>query len=308
MIELDEGFLKGSYPPLVTPFTDGRVDYDAYAKLVDWQIVEGSHGIVVNGTTSEPTTLTAEERMELVKVAVEVAARRVPVVAATGSQSHAETVALTDQATKAGADALLIVTPYYIRPPQRGLAAYFNDLGARTDLPILLYHIPGRAAVSVTLETLEQIVEKTPHFVGMKHAVDDLGFVTEVLHHFGMEFRIFVGLEELSFPMMAVGAVGMMNAVSNLAPRRVAGLYERVAAGDLTGARELHHQLFELNKAVFFDTNPIPIKYMMKRLGILPSNEHRLPMVPATQELEKRLDGVLERAGLLGAAQRSAAG
>lgn len=301
MIELRSGFLEGSYTPVITPFSaEGDVDYATYERLVDFQIREGSHGIVVNGTSAEPSTLSVAERRQLLECALRVANGRVPVVAATGSQSHAETVELTDHATHAGADALLIVTPYYIRPPQRGLVAYYEDLGRRTALPILMYHIPVRAAVTVGLETLEQIAASTPHFVGMKHASTDLVLVSEALARFGPQFRIFVGLEELSLPMMAIGACGMVNAVGNLAPRIVAQLYEAVARGDLAEARRLHFRLFDLNRAVFFDTNPIPIKYMAKKLGILEGNHHRLPMVPSTPELEKRLDRVLAAAQLLG--------
>jgi 4-hydroxy-tetrahydrodipicolinate synthase len=291
--------LSGSIPPLVTPFKNGEVDYDAYVSLVAMQIEKGSHGILVNGTTSEPATLTIEERDKLVDLAVSVAANRVPIVAATGSQSLAETKKLTEHAAKAGADALLIVTPYYTRPPQRGLVAYYLEIAKISDLPWMVYHIPGRTAVSVTLDTLKELKSKSPAFVGMKHAVNDLGFVSECLAAFGQDFKIFGGLEELSFPMMAVGACGLMNAVGNLCPGVLREMCEAVWKNDLSAAQLLHQRLFEINQAVFFDTNPIPIKYMMKRLGILPTNEHRLPMVPATPELEKRLDGVLRRVGLL---------
>ena len=144
MNSLEPGFLRGSYPPVITPFLEnGDVDYDSYEKLVDWQIREGSHGIVVNGTSAEPAVLTTEERKTLLEIGIRVAKGRVPVMAATGSQSFAETAVLTDHAAKQGADALLIVTPYYIRPPQRGLVAYYNELGKRSDLPLLMYHIPG---------------------------------------------------------------------------------------------------------------------------------------------------------------------
>ena len=299
MIRLKPDFLTGSVPPLVTPFRDGEVDYDAYARLVEFQVDNGTHGILVNGTTGEPTTLSAGERNQLVKLAVEIAGKRIPVVAQTGSQSHAETVALTEFATKAGADALLVLTPYFIRPPQRGVAAYFNDLGRRTDLPLLMYHIPGRSAFKVELSTLEAIAEKTPHFVGIKHAVDDHAFVTEMLARLGKDFRVFVGLEEFTLSMMALGAQGTMNAAGNLAPADIARLCDAVRAGDMSTAREIHFRLFDVMRAIFFDTNPTPMKYMMKRLGILERNEHRLPMMPATPELEKRLDAVLERAGLL---------
>lgn len=298
MIALER--LKGSFPPLVTPLRDGEVDYDAYARLVAFQIANGSHGILVNGTTAEPSLLSVGERNRLLDTAIQVVAARVPVVAATGSQSLQETRELTLHAAKAGADALLIVTPYYSRPPQRGLIAYYLELAAMTSLPWMVYHIPGRAAVSVTIDTLVELKTRSPTFVGIKHAVNDLGFVSECVARFGADFRIFVGLEELSFPMMAVGACGLMNAVGNLQPRVLADLCDAVWRSDLARARELHHALFEINQAVFFDTNPIPIKYMMKRIGLLHANEHRFPMMAATPEVERRLDGVLQRAGLLG--------
>ena len=290
--------LKGSMPPLVTPFRKGEVDYDAYGRLVSFQIENGTHGILVNGTTAEPSTLSVEERNRLVEVAVEAAAKRVPVIAATGTQSLADTLRLTEHAARAGADALLIVTPYFIKPPQRGLIAYYLELASVSDLPWMVYHIPGRAAVSVTIDTLKTLKERSRTFVGMKHAVNDLGFVSECFAQLGHDFKVFVGLEELSFPMMAVGACGLMNAVGNLQPRALADLCDAVWRNDLARAQALHTQLFEINQAVFFDTNPIPIKYMMKRLGLLAVNEHRLPMVPATPELEQRLEAVLERAGL----------
>ncbi len=299
---MDISRLKGSIPPLITPFRNGEVDYDSYSAMVEFQIREGSNGILVNGTTSEPASLTTGERNRLVDVAIEAAGGRVPIVAATGSQSLAETEMLTDHAVSAGADALLIVTPYYSKPPQRGLVDYYLHLASRSDLPWMVYHIPGRTAVSVTLDTLRTLRDRSPAFVGMKHAANDLGFVTECLTSLGNDFRIFVGLEDLSFPMMAVGACGLMNAVGNLRPDVLARLCEAVWASDIPEARALHERLLEINRAVFLDTNPIPIKYMMKRLGIIPENEHRLPMAPATPELERRLDSVLERAGLLKAA------
>jgi 4-hydroxy-tetrahydrodipicolinate synthase len=307
MMKLPKDFLKGSIPPLITPFKNGKVDYDTYAGLVEFQGRNGSHGILVNGTTSEPASLTVEERNRIVDVAIEACAGKLPIVAATGSQNMQETSVLSAHAEKAGADALLIVTPYYTRPPQRGLVEYYKVLGKQTSLPWMIYHIPGRAAVSVTLDTLQKISAACPNFVGMKHAVDDLGFASECLDHFGMDFRIFVGLEDLSYPMMAVGACGLMNAVGNLQPRKLARMCDAVWAGDLKKAQKLHYELFEINQAVFYDTNPIAMKYMMKKLGIMPKNEHRLPMMAATKELEKRLDGVLKRAGLLGTAKKKAA-
>ena len=163
----------------------------------------------------------------------------------------------------------------------------------------MIYHIPGRTAVNVTLETMKILSDKSANFVGMKHAVNDLGFVTECLSAFGPDFKIFVGLEELSFPMLSIGACGLMNAVGNLRPNILSEMCEALWNKDHERGLELHHQLLEINQAVFYDTNPIPIKYMMKKLGIMKNNEHRLPMMSATVELEKRLDIVLRNSGLL---------
>lgn len=294
----DLSWLKGSIPPLITPFRDGEVDFKTYAHLVERQIEGGSHGILVNGTTSEPSTLTTDERNELVALAVKTAKGRIPVVAATGSQSLAETLVLSQFAERAGADAQLVVTPYYIKPPQRGLENYFIEVLSRLKTPAMVYHIPGRAAVSMDVATFAAIKAKCPNLVGVKHASTDLAFVTDLLTALGRDFRVFVGLEELCFPMMAIGAVGMMNAVGNLDPKRVAQMHDAVEAGDLAWARELHFALFEISKAIFFDTNPIPLKYMMKKIGLIERNEHRLPMVAASEALERRLDEVLRKTGL----------
>jgi 4-hydroxy-tetrahydrodipicolinate synthase len=291
--------LAGSFTPLVTPFSEGNVDYSSYEMLVDRQAAAGSQGIVVAGTSGEPSMLTSTERIELVRRACSAAAGRIQIVAATGSDSLAQTLELSTAAERAGADALLVVTPYYSRPPQRGIAEYFRQVAAHVSVPVLIYHIPGRAAVTLDPATVETIAAHAENLVGMKHASTDLGLVTEMLDRLGPEFRIFAGLEELSLPMLAVGARGLMNAVGNLVPGRVAALWRAADSGDLTQARKIHSELWGLNKAVFFDTNPIPIKYMLRRIGVLPANEHRLPMAPATPELEERLDEVLRRAGLL---------
>ncbi|MGU9956829.1 MAG: 4-hydroxy-tetrahydrodipicolinate synthase [Arenicellales bacterium WSBS_2016_MAG_OTU3] len=247
--------LKGSMPPLITPFINGEIDHRGYADLVNFQIENGTHGILVNGTTSEPSTLTSDERNRLLDVAIEAANKRVPVVAATGSQSFAETQVLTQHAVKAAVDALLIVTPYYSKPPQRGLIEYYLQLTKNHETPWMIYHIPGRTALSVSLDTVKALKDKSPTFVGMKHAVNDLGFVSECFDAVGNDFRIFVGLEELSFPMMAIGACGLMNAVGNLQPRVLADLCEAVWNNDLQTGRRLHQHLLEVNKSVFFDTN-----------------------------------------------------
>src|SRR5262245_55838230 len=299
MIKLESNFLRGSYPPVVTPFRDGKIDFDKYAALIERQVREGSHGVVVNGTTAEPSSLTILERCELVKVAVEASGKRIPLVAATGSQSLAETIELTERAEQAGADAVLVVTPYYIKPPQRGLAEYFVEIGKRTSLPVMIYHIPGRTAVSISPATAAGIAERLPNLVGLKHAANDLEFLSETLVLMGPEFRIFCGLEALSLPMLVIGAAGLMNAVGNLAPARVAAMCDAVSRADFLKARQLHFELFELNQAIFLDTNPIPVKYVMWRMGLLDSAEVRLPLVQLGEEQAKRLDEVLCRAGLI---------
>jgi 4-hydroxy-tetrahydrodipicolinate synthase len=299
MMSLDKTFLRASFPPLVTPFRGGKVDYDKFAELAERQVQQGSHGIVVAGTTGEPSSLTVEERTELLKVAVSVIAGRIQVVAATGSQSFAETTRLTEEAEKAGADAVLVVTPYYIKPSQRGLVEYFVALGKQTGLPLMIYHIPGRAAVSIKAQTVMKIAEKTPHLVGIKHADQNLELLTELLVGLGPEFRIFCGAEALSLPMLVLGASGLMNAVGNLAPARVAALYAAVQQGDIERARAIHVELFELNQSIFIDTNPVPLKYMMSRLDLLDAPELRLPLVSLDEANAKILDPVLMRAGLL---------
>ena len=295
---VDLSKIKGSIPPIISPFINDTLDYDAFAGLVEFQINKGSHGILVNGTTAEPSTLTVEERNKTVDTAIATNNGRLPVIAATGTQSLAESKILTRHAAEVGVDALLIVTPYYIRPPQRGLVEYFLNVMEGIKTPWMIYHIPGRASVSITLETVKELKERSPNFIGMKHAVNDLGFVSECIDAFP-DYLVFVGLEELSFPEMAIGAAGLMNAVGNLRPDLLAEMCQAVWDNDLAKGREIHQRLLELNQSVFYDTNPIPIKYMMKRLGVIPENHHRLPMMPAEPALEKRLDGVLERAGLL---------
>lgn len=298
MMSLNNTSLRGSFPPLVTPFRDGKVDFNKFAELAERQVEQGSDGIVVAGTTGEPSSLSVDERIELLKVAVSTVGGRIQVIAATGSQSYAETMQLTTQAEAAGADAALVVTPYYIKPSQRGLVDYFVALGQRVKLPLMIYHIPGRAAVSIKAQTVFKIAQELPNLVGLKHADRDLELITELLIGLGPEFRIFCGVEALSLPMLILGGSGLMNAVGNLAPARVAALYATVQKGDLKGARDIHVELFELNQSIFIDTNPVPLKYMMSRLGLLDTPELRLPLVSIDEPNAKILDGVLTRAGL----------
>lgn len=296
MIALAPEELRGSYPPLVTPFHDGRIDLGTYEKLVDFQIQSGSHGIVVAGTTGEPALLSVAERKELAATAVSTAGGRLPVMVATGAPSLAETIELTRHAEEINAAAVLVVTPAFTRPPQRGLVEFYEVVCNNTSKPVLLYHIPVRSAVSVSIDSLEAIAERCDNFVGAKHASTDLGWVTDALLRLGPQFRIFVGLEEVSLPMLAVGAAGMVNAVANVFPAPIVALYQAIQDEKLAEARRLHQLLWQLNRSVFFDTNPIPVKYMMRQRGLIPTNEERLPMAPATPEIERLCDAVLAAA------------
>jgi 4-hydroxy-tetrahydrodipicolinate synthase len=291
-------FLKGAFTPLVVPFDGGEVDYDQYGKLIEWQIEQGTHGLLVNATSGEPTTLTLEEKARLIEVAVKTSAGRKPVAAGIPAESHSEAVMLLRRAEKVGADALVSVTPYYVRPPQRGLVAFFTNLAKHTNLPFLIYHIPGRAAVSVTAETFEAIAERCPNFVGLKNTDDDLALVSRLINRLGPDFRIFGGLEATAFAMCALGGCGTMITTSNVAPKQIAELNNLCMAGKLHEAQTFAIEIDELMAAAFLDTGPIPIKCMMKLMGLIAKNEHRLPMVPATPELEKQLEAVVKRYGL----------
>jgi 4-hydroxy-tetrahydrodipicolinate synthase len=288
-------FLKGAFTPLVVPFKNGAVDYDRYAELIEWQIEQGTHGLLVNATSGEPTTLSPDEKAQLIEAAIKASAGRRTVVAGIPAESHAEAVTLLAKAEKAGADAVLSVTPYYSRPPQRGLVAFFRDLANRTELPFLIYHIPARAAVSVTAETFEAIAECCPSFVGLKNTDENLALVSRLMSCLGSDFRIFGGLESTAFAMSALGGCGTMITTSNIAPKQIARLNDLCVAGNLREARELVIELDQLMRASFLDTGPIPIKCMMKLMGLIPTNEHRLPMMPATPDLEKQLEAVVQR-------------
>jgi len=285
--------------PLVTPFRGEEVDYSAFAALVGHQIEHGTHGIVIAGTTGEAFALTSEERMKLLDVAVETVKHRLVVVASTGTDSLAETLKLSQHAERAGANALLIVPPPFSRPPQRGIAEYYRRLGSATALPFMINNNPGRTGVTLSVDTIEQIALSCPNLVGVDHAVADFGFVAQIIERLGPDFRVFAGFEEMGFPMLAIGASGVMNAVGNIAPRRIERLCTLTANSEMQEARQLHNHLAELNASIRLETNPIPIKYMMRKIGLLSSNAHRLPMMPATRELETRLDAVLDRAGLI---------
>jgi 4-hydroxy-tetrahydrodipicolinate synthase len=291
-------FLRGAYCPLVVPFRDGKIDFDAYGALIERQIGEGSQGLLVNATSGEPTMLSVAERGDLVEFAIKTANGRRPVCAGTASESFEATAALIDRFDKTGADSILVVTPFYSAPPQRGAVSYFAKLGARTRRPFLIYHIPARAGFTLAVDTLAAIKDEAPHFAGLKNTDTDVGFVTGALARLGRDFRIFAGLELPTLPMLGIGGCGMMITASNVAPRLVSQLYETFAKGDIDGAIALNLKLYPLFRGVALESSPIPVKYMLKRLGVLQSNEHRSPLVPASAEVAGQLDKILADMGL----------
>lgn len=280
--------LRGSVTPVVTPFAAGRVDLDSFAGMVDRQARAGSAGVVVTGTTGEPSSLDVAEREALYRVAVEAMAGRGQVVAATGASSQQETLRLTKAATSAGADAVMVVVPPFVKPSQRGLVEHFATAFAATDLPALIYHIPGRSGTGVTLETVLRVADRTENLVGLKSASPDLDFVTQLLLELGSDFRVFCGVESLSYPMLALGGAGLMNAVGNLDPERLVELCEAVRGGDHQRALELHRELFAVNRAIFFDTNPVPLKHMLA-LHDIAAEEVRPPLVGLDEETRARV-------------------
>ncbi|MFQ5945646.1 MAG: 4-hydroxy-tetrahydrodipicolinate synthase, partial [Anaerolineae bacterium] len=207
--------LRGSIVPLVTPFRDGHIDESALAALIEWQIQSGSHGISVTGTTGEPSALTIAERERIVQIAVEICAGRVPVVAGTGSDNHSATLQLSRSAQEAGADALLVVAPYYIRPSQEGLYRHFKAIADQVDLPILLYNIPGRSAINLEIDTVSRLRDDCPNIVGIKEANHDFSHITRLLGRVGRGFLLFSGIELLSFPVLAIGGAGHVSATAN---------------------------------------------------------------------------------------------
>jgi 4-hydroxy-tetrahydrodipicolinate synthase len=290
--------LRGSIVPLVTPFHEGRLDEDALRRLVEFQIRHGSHGISVLGTTGEPTSLTPDERERVMALAVEAAGGRVPVLVGTGSNNHDESLRYTRLAERLGADALLLIVPYYNKPSQRGLYEHFRRAVAATRLPVVLYNIPGRSAVNLEPETIAQLHAACANIVGVKEANPSLDQVSRVLARCGRDFLVYSGIETLCFPMLALGGAGHVSATANVAPERVARLYDLCAAGRWDEARDLHYELLELNEVLFLETNPGPVKAALGMMGLI-DPEVRLPLAPVSEATAERVRAALDRLGLL---------
>jgi 4-hydroxy-tetrahydrodipicolinate synthase len=289
--------LRGSLVPLITPFRDGRVDDQALVDLIDWQIESGSHGLGVCGTTGEPAALALEEREHVIELAVRAADRRVPVIAGTGSVNVDETLRLTRFAARVGADAALVIVPYYTRPGQEGLYQFFRTVAAAVDIPVILYNIPGRAAANLEPETTARLARDCRNIIGVKESNKDLEHVCRVMHRCGRRFLVYSGIELLCFPILALGGAGHISATGNVMPREVARLYDLTAAGKWDEARDLHDHLLPMNDALFLETNPVPAKTILAWMGKC-SPEVRLPHAPVRPDTEKRLREVAASYGL----------
>ncbi|MEK7865513.1 MAG: 4-hydroxy-tetrahydrodipicolinate synthase [Planctomycetota bacterium] len=287
--------LHGSIPALVTPFKGGVVDLDGLASLVDFQVEEGSGGIVACGTTGEASTMTLEERAAVVRAVVQRVHGRIPVIAGTGSNDTRATIAQTRAAREWGADAALVVTPYYNKPTQEGLFLHYKAVAEATDLPVILYNVPGRTSVSFTPETVARVAQ-LPRVVAIKEASGSLDFVTQLRNL--SDIPILSGEDSLTFPMIAMGAVGVVSVVANILPKETAALCSKALAGDLTGARAIHQRLFPVIKALFIESNPIPVKTALRLMG-RGNGEVRLPLCAMSSENESKLKAALAQLGIL---------
>lgn len=289
--------LKGAMTALVTPFRDGALDEDAFRKLVTWQIEEGIHGLVPVGTTGETPTVTPAEHDRVVAICVETAAGRVPVIAGAGSNSTAEAVERARHAEEAGADAVLVVTPYYNKPSQDGLYAHFKAINDAIGIPIILYNIPGRSIVDMSVETMARLYE-LKNIVGVKDATAKLDRVSLQRQAMGPDFIQLSGEDATALGFNAHGGCGCISVVSNVAPRLCADLQEATLAGDYAKALALQDRLLPLHTAMFVEPNPAPAKYALARLGHI-REELRLPLLPVTEAGRATIDAALRHAGLL---------
>jgi 4-hydroxy-tetrahydrodipicolinate synthase len=289
---------QGSLVAMVTPFHDGRIDEGALRELVEFHVTHGTDGLVPCGTTGESPTLTHEEHKRVVEIVIQQAGGRIPVVAGTGSNSTAEAIELTHHAAKAGASGALLVTPYYNKPTQQGLYEHYRAVAhAVPDLPLIVYNIQGRTAVNLETETLARLAQ-IPNIVGVKEASGSLDQMTAVILACGADFTVLSGDDNLTLPLMSVGGRGVISVVANFLAREVADVTHAALEGDWKRARDLHLKLYPVCKAMFIETNPIPVKEAMAMLGMIRA-EWRLPMCPMSLSNREKLRQALVQAGVL---------
>lgn len=287
---------QGSITALITPFKDGKLDDRAFQKLVEWQIDQGTHGLVPCGTTGESPTLTHDEHRRVVELCIEGAAGRVPVIAGTGSNSTAEAVELTRHAKSAGADGVLVVTPYYNKPTQEGLYLHFKAINDCTDLPIVIYNIPGRSVIDMSVDTMARLF-KLKNIVGVKDATANMARASQQRAALGTDFIQLSGEDATALGFMAHGGQGCISVTANVAPALCAEFQLACLASNFRLALQLQDRLMPLHDALFVESNPGPVKYAASRLGLC-SSETRLPLAPLAPASQKKVDEALSAAGL----------
>ncbi|WP_421865934.1 4-hydroxy-tetrahydrodipicolinate synthase [Parvibaculum sp.] len=288
---------KGSFVALITPFKGGKVDEAAFVKLVEWQIEQGTHGLVPCGTTGESPTFSHDEHKRVVELCIETARGRVPVIAGAGSNNTVEAIELTAFAKEAGADAVLSVTGYYNKPSQEGIYQHFKAVNDAVDIPIILYNIPGRTIVDISLETMTRLFA-LKNIVGVKDATANLARVSLQRQMMGTDFCQLSGEDATALGFNAHGGVGCISVTANIAPALCAEFQQATLAGDFAKALEIQDRLMPLHTALFLDPNPAPAKYAANLLGFC-ENELRLPLVPASSGTEEKVRSAMQHAGLL---------
>jgi 4-hydroxy-tetrahydrodipicolinate synthase len=289
--------IRGSLPALITPFRNGAVDEKALRDFIEWQIGQGSHGLVPVGTTGESPTLSHDEHMRVVELCVQAARGRVPVIAGAGSNSTTEAVGFVKHAKKAGADAALVVTPYYNRPTQEGLYLHYKTLAEAVDLPIFIYNIPGRSVVDMSVETMARLAQ-LPNIVGVKDATANLARASQQRLAIGDDFVQLSGEDATALGFMAHGGRGCISVTANVAPRLCARFQDACLKGDYATALAIQDQLMPLHDALFVESSPGPVKYAASLLGLCTSDT-RLPLAPISAATKEKIRAAMVRAGLL---------
>jgi 4-hydroxy-tetrahydrodipicolinate synthase len=287
----------GSLVAIVTPFKNGRVDERALGDLIEFQIANGTDGIVPCGTSGESATLTYEEHDRVIEFTVEATRHRIPVIAGTGSNSTDEAITLTKHAKQAGADGALLICPYYNKPTQEGLYRHYKAIAEAVDLPLVVYNIPSRTSVNIQPTTIARL-SSIRNIVAIKEGAGSLGQVSEIIQACGNRITVLAGDDALTLPMMAVGAQGVVTVTANIAPADMAALVDAFAAGKLDQAKTLHYKLYPLFTALFYETNPIPVKEALGMMGKI-QPELRLPLCPMSVETREKLAGALKDYGLI---------
>lgn len=288
---------KGSITALITPFRNGRVDEKAFQDLVEWQIKEGTHGLVPCGTTGESPTLSHDEHRRVIELCIEVNKGRIPVIAGTGSNSTEEAIQLTRHAKEAGADAALVVAPYYNKPTQEGLFRHYEAIAKSVDIPIIVYNIPGRSVINISVETFERLA-KIPTIVGVKDATADLARPLQIRLAVGEKFCQLSGEDATATAFLAQGGVGCISVTSNVAPKLCSQMQEAWANGDLKTCFELRDRLMLLHDVMFIETNPAPAKYAASLLGKC-TPDVRLPLVELSDAGKKKIEAAMHAAKLI---------